>query len=263
MVMSCCAVSAEENDEVAPEVRPMPSLLRLPKDIWSDLGEVVEVPRKMHRGERHRALLTLGALGALAVWDEDIRDYAQERHDTFYDDFKPLGEGQYSAVFFLTLYGAGRLIGHYGMAETGAAGTEALILTAVPTLLLQAITGRERPDDGGRYRWFGMSDGHGASGHAAVAFATVTVLDRRLFGVEDEMSGGEKILRYAGKFILYGAAFGTALERINDDKHFAADVAIGGSIGFLCANFVMNRRDAGLRVVLDGGGPTVAIVREF
>ncbi len=75
----------------------------------------------------------------------------------------------------------------------------------------------------------------------------------------------QKSLRYTGKFLLYGAAACAALERINDDKHFASDVALGGSIGFLCANFVMNRREdrGDVKLVFDGQNAAVCIVKEF
>ena len=77
------------------------------------------------------------------------------------------------------------------------------------------------------------------------------------------MASGQKSLRYAGKLLLYGAAACAALERINDDKHYASDVALGGSFGFLCANFVMNRRAPDMMVAFDGATASVAFVREF
>lgn len=244
---------------------PMPSLVTLPRSVGSDFRDIVRAPRHMDTRGWQRFAAGAAAVGLIAVYDEDIRDYAMDRRDDFYDDFKDLGEWRYSAGFFLISHLAGRITGHRGPAETGAAGLEALVVTAVPILLVQGVTGRERPEDGGSYRWFRFSDGHGASGHTATAFATVTVLDRRYLTVTEDMSGAPKWLRYTGKFLLYGAAAGTALERINDDKHFASDAALGGAIGFLCANFVMNRREehGDMKLVFDGETAAVCIVKEF
>lgn len=243
------------------EERDLAELARLPRNVGHYLHDIVEVPRYMDRAQWRRFAVGAAAVGLLAVYDEDIRDRARKREDDFYDDFKVLGEARYAAGFFLASNLAGWAVGSEDLAETGAAGLEALVLTAVPTLLVQGVTGRERPRDGGSYRWF--TGGHGASGHAAVAFATVTVLDRRYLTTREKMTRRQKLLRYTGKFLLYGAAACTALERIKDDKHFASDVAIGGSIGFLCANLVMNRRAPDMRLSLDGETAAVCFVREF
>ncbi len=248
-------------DDDAESRQNLAELADLPRNTGRYLHDVVEVPHHMDKRDWRRFAIGAGTIGLLAVYDEEIRDSAREREDDFYDDFKVLGEYGYAAGFFLASNLAGWALTNENLAETGAAGLEALVLTAVPTLLVQGITGRERPDEGGSYKWLG--GGHGASGHAAVAFSTVTVLDRRYLPVRDEMSAGQKSLRYAGKFLLYGAAACTALERINDDKHYASDVALGGSFGFMCANFVMNRRAPDMAVSFDGETASVAFVRKF
>ncbi len=248
-------------DKPAKSRENLAELADLPRNTGRYLRDVVDLPKHMDRRDWQRFAVGAAAVGLLAVHDEEIRDYALEREEDFYDDFKVLGEYSYAAGFFLASNLAGWALANEDLAETGASGLEALVLTAVPTLLVQGITGRGRPSEGGSYKWF--SGGHGASGHAAVAFCTVTVLDRTYLPVRDEMSGREKSMRYAGKFLLYGAAACTALERINDDKHYASDVALGGSFGFLCANFVMNRRASDMRFSFDGETASVAFVREF
>lgn len=249
-------------DDIDP---PMPSLVTLPQSVGSDFRSIVRIPRHMDRRDWQRFATGAATVGMLAVYDEDIRDAAMERRDDFYDDFKNLGDWRYATGFFLISHLFGRITKHRGLSETGAAGLEALVVTAVPTLLVQGVTGRERPKDGGSYRWFSFSDGHGASGHTATAFATATILDRRYLSVSKDMSGAPKWFRYTGKFLLYGAAVGTALERLNDDKHFASDVALGGTIGFLSANFVMNRREErrALKFVFDGETAALCIVKTF
>jgi membrane-associated phospholipid phosphatase len=267
LVLPACRLQAEEQPGEDPAtVRPrVPSLAELPKNMVRYFRETVQVPRHMTRAEWMRFGAGAAAIGLLAVYDEPIRDNWKKRHDDFYDDFKPLGEYTHAVGFFLASYLAGWVARHPGLAETGCAGLESLLLTGVPVLLIQNITGRERPDDGGSYHWFSFHDGHGASGHAATAFCTVTVLDRRYLGIEDGMTGPQRFLRYTGKFLLYGAAVCTALERINDDKHYASDVALGGTIAFLAANFVMNRRQQAspIRVATDGETAMVYFVKEF
>jgi membrane-associated phospholipid phosphatase len=241
----------------------MPSFLELPGRFWSDLRGLPEVPGRMTRGDWLRFSAGATAVGLLAVYDEDIRDRALKQADPFWHDFKPLGEYTNVTAGFLAVYGTGRLFGNRSVAETGCAGIEALALTAVPTLLTQGVTGRKRPEDGGGYNWFSFSDGHGASGHAAVAFATVTVIDRRYMQVIEDMTPSGRLLRHAGRILLYGAATGTAIERINADKHFASDVAIGGAFGFLCANYVMNRRTPDIGIRADGNTVSITLAAEF
>ncbi len=252
----------ESAEQIALEPPRIPSLARLPKNMVRYVSETVQVPGRMTRAEWIRFGAGAAALGLLAVYDEPIRDDWKKRRDDFYDDFKPLGEWTHAAGFFMAGYLAGAVTRHPGLAETGCAGLESLLLTGIPVVLLQNITGRKRPEDGGAYDWFSFHDGHGASGHAAVAFCTVTVLDRRCLGIEEGMTGPQRFWRYTGKFLLYGAATCTALERINDDKHFASDVALGGTIAFLCTNLVMNRRQ-NIRFATDGDTAMVYFVREF
>ncbi len=241
--------------------RSMPSLTDLPKDVWHDIRDITTLPKRLNRKEWTRVGIGAAAIGLLAVYDEEIRDNTLKREDDFYDDFKILGEGSYAAGLFLVGHLAGRAAENEHLAETGAVGLEALILTAIPTLLVQQITGRERPDDGGAYKWF--SGGHGASGHAAVAWCTVTVLDRRYLTVREDMPEFDKFLYRAGKFLLYGAAACASIERINDDKHFASDVALGSAMGFLSANFVLNRRASEIQTGFNGNEATITFVREF
>ena len=80
--------------------------------------------------------------------------------------------------------------------------------------------------------------------------------------VEPEMTRPQKALRYAGKVLLYGAAACSALERVNDDKHFASDIALGSTIGFLSANAVANRR-ARIGIAADDDQVMVYLVKEF
>jgi membrane-associated phospholipid phosphatase len=265
VILAVCLVSVPVLGEDEPlqerRQRSMPSLVDLPKDVWHDVRDITTLPRRMNKREWIRAGIGATAIGLLAVHDEEIRDNALKMSDDFYDDFKILGEAGYAAGLFLVGHLAGRAAENEHLAETGAAGLEALTLTAIPTLLVQQISGRERPDDGGGYEWF--SGGHGASGHAAVAWCTVTVLDRRYLTVREDMPEFDKFLYRSGKFLLYGAAACAAIERINDDKHFASDVALGSSFGFLCANFVMNRRAPEIQVGFNGAEATIAFTREF
>ena len=130
------------------------TLVDLPKRVWTDVRDAGRLAGEMDRSRWTAVGLGAAAVGLCAAWDEDIRDEAQERTDSFYDGFKPLGDAGYSAGFFAACYSAGRLGRCRRLAETGSVGLEALCLTAVPTLLVQGLTGRARPEDGGGYNWF-------------------------------------------------------------------------------------------------------------
>jgi len=92
----------------------------------------------------------------------------------------------------------------------------ALTASSVAVTLVKLVTHRERPD-GSNYMSF-------PSGHATVAFAAATVLQRRYGGIVG--------------WISYGAAAAAGEARIADDHHYLSDVVAGALLGHFIGRWV-------------------------
>jgi membrane-associated phospholipid phosphatase len=124
-------------------------------------------------------------------------------------------------------YLAGEIAGSDGLKGTILrAGAAAAVATGISSGLKYTI-GRDRPDIAGgnfEFRPFSGSNSF-PSGHTAAAFAIATaVADQTTDGWSD--------------YVLYGAATLTAMSRINDNRHWASDVLVGGLIGHLSGRWV-------------------------
>ena len=183
---------------------------------------------------RHTAMLAGLVLGA-AIWgDGEFREEAQEFRSGTTNSLatmgNTLGEWRYVIPAISAGYLAGELAGSSDlkrvMVHTGAA---ALLATGVSSALKYSI-GRNRPPVAGDQLSFRPFSGANSfpSGHTTVAFAIATAL-------ADETDDGWS------DFLFYGAATGTALARVNDDRHWTSDVIVGALVGHLSARFVTRR----------------------
>lgn len=132
-----------------------------------------------------------------------------------------------------TMYAAGRLTGHPGLADLGLHGTEAVLVGSGITSLLKGALGRSRPyvtaDTNPRDFRLGSGYGNGdrvsfPSGHATSAFAAaaaVTSEMHRLWPRYTTITG----------VAMYGGASLVALSRMYHNQHWASDVVLGAAIG--------------------------------
>jgi hypothetical protein len=189
--------------------------------------------------------------------DVDIQDYYQDRlrgntTDSFAGAFKVPGE------VFITIPA---LLGtHLFLSDTTGAGLwaqrslRAIAVGAPTVLLLQNITGGARPsEDDSKWRPFEQS--HGVSGHAfigAVPFITAAVMNDNPYI----------------KGALYGFSVLPGLSRINDNKHYISQAALGWYLAYLSCSAVdqtnRKRNETGLSLVpLPEGGLKVVWSKEF
>jgi membrane-associated phospholipid phosphatase len=115
---------------------------------------------------------------------------------------------QLGAAF--AVYGVGRALHHPCAAALGADLVSAGLMAQGLTLGLKALSQRERPDG---------SSGSFPSGHAAMSFASATVLQKHY---------GWKVGIPA-----YAVASYVAASRVQTDRHYASDVIFGAAIGLV------------------------------
>ncbi len=179
-----------------------------------------------------RVLTVAGLLFAGAVMgDQEVQEETQEDRDGLTNSAaragNTFGDWRFIVPALTAAYVAGDIAGSSGVKGTAVqAAASAVLATAVAGGLKYAV-GRSRPYAARTSFDFHPFSGASSfpSGHTAVAFALATaVADRTRDGWSD--------------YLLYGAATLTALSRINDNKHWASDVLIGGLVGHLSARWV-------------------------
>jgi membrane-associated phospholipid phosphatase len=213
----------------------------------------------------------LAGAGLLVALDEDIQSFWQDNiagggAGDFVGAFEPLGRTWYAVAGGAGVYVAAEAaeqLGGWNLRREKAAG----LLTIESVLISQAITsgikelsGRSRPnatDDA--FLFEGPGNGNSfPSGHATVAFAVATTISN-VYG-ED----------YAWvPWIAYPVATATALARVEDNKHWASDVFVGGLIGYAVAKTVtlynpfLKENKLAIRPLRDGSAQGAALVVGF
>ncbi len=166
-------------------------------------------------------------LGGLFLLDESIKSFAQDNRssttNSIADIFTPFGETYYMAGASIAIWAAGEMTDNVRMQRVGLNAVQAILTAQMLTQATKYIGGRIRPastDDSTEF--FSSSDSADSfgSGHVATAFAFATV-------VSQEYKKDHPWVPY----VAYTIASGTAFARINDNRHWASDTAIGALWG--------------------------------
>jgi membrane-associated phospholipid phosphatase len=165
-----------------------------------------------------------GAGAAYPADDRISRDFAATRTDSF----KPgtiIGGTPFQLGSAFTAYAIGRARNQPRLMALGHDLIEAQVLTEILTQGIKQSVRRVRPD-GGNFSF--------PSGHAAVSFASATVLQRHL--------------GWRAGVPAYAVATYVAASRIQTRRHFLSDVAFGATLGLVAG-----------RTVAIGGGRKLAV----
>lgn len=161
-----------------------------------------------------------GALLANSSADESYQNWHQShlrnRHtDEFANIAKIFGEGKYLIPASLAAAST-KYIQSSGISTWGSRTARAYLSGAPFMLLAQRLTGASRPGEKpNASHWQPLNDDNSVSGHAfmgAVPFLTIAHMNSETPFV---------------KYIFYAASGLTAWSRINDDKHFLSQAALG------------------------------------
>jgi len=119
----------------------------------------------------------------------------------------------------------GKMKGNDRMTETGEKGFQAAIYSTVVMQALKLATNRKRPYEGGNGSFLNGGDAF-PSGHSMEAWALATVIAREY--------PDKPLVKYG----MYGFATAVSMSRITSQRHYASDVLVGSSIGYLIGRFV-------------------------
>ncbi len=234
--------SGEKQKENAGDRMEKPIWEELPRRITRDFKHVYAVPRGVDRKDWLKFSGVLAATGLLIAYDGQVLDSVKSEDEVggFLHQVKPLGDAKFSVPALLSVYAIGFLVKSEREKETAIRGIEALAIAGLTTVSIQAVTGRQRPEDGGKFEWFEY--GHFPSGHTIMAFALAPIFDYQYCRVEKEDSNPEKLVKYLGKGVIYGLPSAVAYERLKSGSHYPSDVFASMVLALSIGNMV-NRLD--------------------
>ena len=192
--------------------------------------------------------LGLGAAGIAANTsaDREVEEWYQESvRSEFTDDLTEGVKYMGSALVAVPLFAGAAIVGRLmrekaeagsGIQQWGENSLRSLLVGGPPVLLLQYALGGSRPEEGSSH-WKPFQDHHGVSGHSfigAVPFIVAAKMTRSLYW----------------KVPLYLASALVGFSRINDDKHYLSQVALGWWIAYLSADCVMQTESEKRRVLV-------------
>ena len=177
--------------------------------------------------------LGIGVAGTAVFANTGMDRYIR---NTYQDNLRSNGTNEATKIFnmsdtalflatvpvYIGTYGTGLLLHNPTMEEWALKSLRATVVGAPALVFLATATGGDRPTEGNSH-WKPFQNFHGVSGHAyvgAVPFITAAKMSENPYQ----------------KVLLYGLSTFTALSRINDDKHYFSQVALGWYIAYLsCA----------------------------
>ena len=187
--------------------------------LFGDLvADVKHLPSK-----QNLYLTAIGGALAASVHPADQKLNAHLRShpdgvNTVFAAGKYIGNTPEQAALSLGMYAYGRLTDSPKVAHFGMDLLQAQLLTEMIVEPLKLATHRLRPD-GSNHQSF-------PSGHAAVTFATATVIERHL--------GWRKSV------LAYTIASYVAASRLHDNRHYLSDVIVGAAVGSIAGRTVVH-----------------------
>jgi len=187
-----------------------------------------------------------GGLAAAAhPADQTLNAKLISHYDAVNTAFAPgkyVGDTAEQVALSLGTYAVGRIFDQPKTSHLGMDLLQAQILTEMLVEPIKFATHRERPD-GSNHQAF-------PSGHAAITFATATVIERHL--------GWRKSL------LGYGIASYVAASRLHDNRHYLSDVVFGAAVGAIAGRTVVHHAAdywAVVPVSVPGGGVALLVTR--
>lgn len=192
---------------------------------------------RLIESEKAKILLSLGAVGLLIAFDQQIMDGIQDNRNDLSTHLADLGDFVGSRRFIPGLIvgtlGVGLVFKDDKLKRTAYRTLKAAVISGLVTETLKALTHRKRPNKGeGPYVFEGAgwsSDNTSfPSGHSTGAWAVATV-----FATE------YKDTKWV-PWVAYSLATITSWSRVYDEKHWGSDVVLGALIGYVTGKLFTN-----------------------
>jgi membrane-associated phospholipid phosphatase len=203
-------------------------------NILSDTKYIFLSPLRWQARDWLKASLVLGTTGAFFALDNEIQDFVQDERNGTTDDiadiFEPFGNGGYTFGGLAGFYLYGHFFENTKAERTALLAVESFAVTGIFTFALKFSTGRVRPQsarDSGEWNGPNLDDVSFPSGHTSSAFAIATVFASEYKNVPWVPP------------VAYGLATLTGLSRLNDNKHWASDVFLGGALGYFISKTIL------------------------
>lgn len=204
----------------------------------------------IHQIHWYEAAAVLGGTALVATVDPPVERFFQRHRSATSDDlasgFRQMGEPIVNLGIAGGIALTGLVLHKPGVRDAGYRATASVLAGAAVAEGFKLVLGRGRPNAGvGAYDFKPFTTSQDSlgvesrssfpSGHSMAAFALATSLS-------------DDIHRTPVTIALYTAATGTALSRLNDDRHWLSDVVFGAALGITSAKVVRGRwRVFGLR----------------
>jgi len=211
------------------------------------LGENLVEDVKKLPAKQNLYLAAIGGGLALAVHpaDQNVNASLISHYDGVNKAFaagKYIGNTPEQVALSVGTYAFGRIFDQPKVSHLGMDLLQAQILTEMMVEPLKFATRRTRPDASNRQSF--------PSGHAAITFATATVIERHL--------GWRKSL------LGYTIASYVAASRLHDNRHYLSDVVFGAAVGSIAGRTVVHHASdywAFTPVALPEGGVALMVTR--
>ena len=183
------------------------------------------------------AMIGGGLAAAVHPADQGLNARLISHYDVVNTAFAPgkyIGNTPEQIALSLGTYAFGRIFDEPKTSHLGMDLVQAQILTELLVEPLKFATRRERPDGSNRQSF--------PSGHAAITFATATVIERHL-GWRKSVLG-------------YAIASYVAASRLHDNRHYLSDVIFGAAVGSIAGRTVVHHASdywAVMPVAVPGG----------
>lgn len=209
--------------------RPKPLFRKLFLNIALDQKEIFTSPFRVNRHDALQWLIPMGITGALIASDTHIADaFENSRGQVRWGGrISNIGASYTLVPIVATSYIYGAWRDNPKAREIGVLGTETLLDSLIVAGVLKQVFRRSRPDEKnpGDF-WAGGTSF--PSGHAIQMWAIASLLDHEY-----------KHQRVVG-ITAYTLASIVSASRIAAQKHFAADIFAGGTMGWFIGRYVYN-----------------------
>jgi hypothetical protein len=231
-------------DEPADEEQPLkPYGLRR---LGYDSRYLLSRPFNLDRADRKRFGVTLAVAASLFLLREEIQEVVQENRSPsrsdLLDDVRVMGHGRFAPALALSFYLSSFLTDDGREKETAQMLLESMAFSAAGAALGSYVLASERPEEGDSVHFF-STEGHGVSLDAALAASVVEPLRCQYLRVEPHDSGWIRFWKRSGSGLLYTGAALTALQRLDDDKHWAPDAFLGVMTGLAVGRTLCEAHD--------------------